>query len=269
MKTDYVHVTEVSGDDVSQEQVQRMFTRYEFARQYCEGKDVLEVACGSGQGLGLLAKSARFVVGSDYSWPLLKTASAHYTDRIPLLRIDGQMLPFKEESLDVVILYEAIYYLKEPESFVRDCLRVLRNGGKIIVCNANKELRDFNPSPHSYRYFSPCDFAELFRPHGLQAQCFGDCEVDYDNPKQRVLSLVKKTMVLFDLMPKTMAGKKIFKRVVFGNLVPLPAELTEESAVCTLPCEVDMDKPNRRHKVIFVVGEKKENSRKKAQKAQE
>ena len=43
MNTDYVHVTEVSGDEVSQEQVHRMLTRYEFARRHCEGKDVFEV----------------------------------------------------------------------------------------------------------------------------------------------------------------------------------------------------------------------------------
>ena len=257
MKTDYVHVTEVSGDDVSREQVQRMFTRYDFARQYCEGKDVLEVACGSGQGLGLLAGSARFVVGGDYSSPLLETARAHYGGRIPLLRLDGHKLPFRAQSFDVVLLYEAIYYLESPDLFVEECLRVLRPWGKVIICNANKDLPDFNPSPHSYRYFSPCDFVELFEPRGLHAACFGDCEVDYDNPKQRLLSFAKQTMVRFDLMPKAMAGKKLFKRLVFGNLVPLPAELAEDSGVCTLPCEVDGGTADKKHKVIFVVAEKR------------
>ena len=257
MKTDYVHVTEVSGDEVSREQVQRMLTRYEFARRHCDGKDVLEVACGSGQGLGLLQKGARFVVGGDYSGPLIDLAKAHFGTRMPLLRLDGQRLPFREKSFDVVILYEAIYYLESPDSFVEECLRVLRPQGKVIICNANKDLPDFNPSPHSYRYFSPCDFVALLEPRGYRTACFGDCEVDYDNPKQRILSFAKKTMVKFDLMPKTMAGKKLFKRLVFGNLVPLPSELTEDSGVCSLPCNVDSREANRRHKVIFVVGEKK------------
>ena len=28
------------------------------------------------------------------------------------------------------------------------------------------------------------------------------------------------------LLPKTMAGKKLLKRLVFGELVPMPAEIT-------------------------------------------
>jgi len=59
MLIDYSHVTEVPGAKVSEEQTRRLFSRYHFAQHYCEGKDVLEVVCGAGQGLGCLAKKAR------------------------------------------------------------------------------------------------------------------------------------------------------------------------------------------------------------------
>ena len=52
MEDDYKSVTEISGDDVSLEQVERIQNRYCWAKKYCESKDILEVACGSGQGLG-------------------------------------------------------------------------------------------------------------------------------------------------------------------------------------------------------------------------
>jgi len=257
MKTDYVHVTEVSGDTVSQEQAQRMYTRYHFARQYCEGKDVLEVACGSGQGLGYLARKAKSVIGGDYSEPLVRMAKAHYQSRMPLLRLDAHSLPFTDQSFDVVILFEAIYYLKDPGWFVKESLRVLRPSGTIIFCNANKDLLDFNPSPHSYQYFSPADFTDLLRPYGFEIECLGDCEVDYENPKQKVFAFIKKKMVELDLMPKTMAGKKIMKRLVFGKLVPLPHELTDDQ-VCDLPCTIESSQPDLCHKVIFVVAQKGE-----------
>ena len=51
-KTDYLDVTELSGDEVSEEQVVRLCQRYYWAKEYCVDKVVLEVACGSGQGLG-------------------------------------------------------------------------------------------------------------------------------------------------------------------------------------------------------------------------
>jgi ubiquinone/menaquinone biosynthesis C-methylase UbiE len=256
METDYTAVTEVAGDRVSGEQVQRMYTRYYFARQYCNGKDVLDLGCGSGQGLGYLAKVAKKVVGADYSASLLRMTQEHYQDRIPLIRLDAQVLPFKNQSFDVAILFEAIYYLKDPQSFIKECVRVLRPGGTLLICNPNRHLLDFNPSPHSYHYFSAPDFVELLSPFGFQVECFVDCEVDYGDPKQYLLSFIKKTVVNLRLMPKTMAGKKLFKRIVFGKLMPLPPELTDGNCACQLPCVVDPTVTDKCHKVIFALAQK-------------
>ena len=44
-------LTETPGGQGSPEQLQRMFTRYRFAAGFCAGKDVVEIACGAGQGL--------------------------------------------------------------------------------------------------------------------------------------------------------------------------------------------------------------------------
>lgn len=52
MDNDYVFVTEISGEEVTQEQIDRLCNRDYWAGQYCTGKDVMEVACGTGQGLG-------------------------------------------------------------------------------------------------------------------------------------------------------------------------------------------------------------------------
>ena len=41
---DYVSVTEIAGDEVTQEQVDRLCNRYYWAGQYCAGKDVM-VSC--------------------------------------------------------------------------------------------------------------------------------------------------------------------------------------------------------------------------------
>ena len=57
MYNDYISVTEIAGDDVTQEQVDRLCNRYYWAASYCQDKDVVEAACGSGQGLGYLSNS--------------------------------------------------------------------------------------------------------------------------------------------------------------------------------------------------------------------
>jgi SAM-dependent methyltransferase len=255
MKTDYRNVTEVSGNLVSSEQIARMHTRYHFALKNCMGKDVLELGCGSGIGLGYLNKVAKSVVGGDISTPLLLSAQTHYGGRIPLILLDAQILPFKNHTFDTVLLYEAIYYLKDPPSFVKECERILRPRGTMLICNPNKDLADFNPSPYSYRYFSPPDFLPLLRPFGFHVKCFGDCKVVH-NGKQRTLSLIKKMMVKYKLMPKTMDRKQLFKRAVFGKLVSLPPELDEADILPEIPCEIGLNGCDTRHKVIFAVAQK-------------
>lgn len=253
MAIDFVDVTEVAGDSVSREQVQRMVTRYRFAADLCGKGDALEVACGSGQGLGLLAQACRKTVGGDYSPALLGRARVHYGKRVPLVRFDAHRIPFRDGCFDAVVLYEAIYYLRSPEAFVAEAGRVLRPGGRIILCTANKDLPDFNPSPHSHRYFSPPELAGLLRPAGFSVQCFADCPVGR-GPKQWLLSFAKRTIVRSDLMPKTMAGKKLFKRLAFGRLVPLPHEITDGAGTDVAPVPIDCTRPDRTHKVLFAVG---------------
>lgn len=256
MSSDYSQVTEVAGEKVSREQIERMLSRYRFAARYCQNNVVLEVGCGSGQGLGVLSQAAAKVVAADYTESLIRQAHHHYNERILLVRLDAHMLPFNPLSFDTIILYEAIYYLENPNLFIEECVRILKPNGTILICNANKDLPDFNPSPYSYQYFSPVDFRELFKNYGMRVECFGDWQVDYNHPLSRLLSLIKRAMVQLNLMPKTMRGKLFFKRLVFGKLVELPAELVDTGEPMQAPVKISTDDSNQDFKVIFAVAVK-------------
>lgn len=256
MSFDYSQVTEIAGEKVSREQILRMLSRYRFAARRCLDKVVLEVGCGSGQGLGILDRAADRVIAADYTENFVQQAHQHYDGRIPLLRMDAHAFPFKPETFDTIILFEAIYYLEKPNLFIEECLRTLKAKGTILICNANKNLPDFNPSPYSYHYFSPVDFRELFKNYGLQVECFGDCRVDYNHPISKLFSFIKRAMVRLDLMPKTMSGKLLFKRLVFGKLVELPAELMDDGQIIQEPTRISSDNISRDYKVIFAVAVK-------------
>jgi ubiquinone/menaquinone biosynthesis C-methylase UbiE len=221
---------------------------------------VLEVGCGSGQGLGILSKAAHRIVAADYTEFLIRQAHHHYGDRIPLLRLDAHTLPFKPHTFDTIILYEAIYYLKNPNLFIEECLRILKRHGTVLVCNANKNLPDFNPSPYSHHYFSPADFRFLFKKFGLRVECFGDFRVNYDRPIQKLLTYIKRTAVRLNLMPKTMRGKLLFKRLVFGKLLELPPELEDGGENIPEPVKIDSSGINQDYKVILAVAVKREES---------
>ena len=168
MNNDYVSVTEISGDEVTQEQIDRMCNRYYWAGEYCAGKDVVEVACGTGQGLGYLDGISRSLEAGDYSDEILSIARRHYGDRIILRQFDAQDMPFEDRSKDVIIIFEALYYIPDADRFVKECARVLRPGGKVLVANANKDLFDSNPSPHSHKYYGFVELNDLFARHGFE-----------------------------------------------------------------------------------------------------
>ena len=51
MAIDYSTVTELAGDEITAEQLERLCHRYYWAGTFCAGKDVIEAACGTGPGL--------------------------------------------------------------------------------------------------------------------------------------------------------------------------------------------------------------------------
>jgi SAM-dependent methyltransferase len=256
---DYVPVTEVPGNRITREAARALYSRYHHATRLVHGRGVLEVGCGSGQGLGYLARSAQRVVGLDYTHSLLQMARNYYRGRIPLLRGDGQALPFRNGSFDVVLLYEAVYYLPEPKRFVAECWRVLRPGGVLLLCTANKDWRGFIPSPYSVQYFSPPELTALMEPD-FEVALYGMIPVREDGLRSRLsssLSLVRRVTSRLRLIPKTMKGKERLKRLFYGELVEVKPEIEPETSE-PFPLEpVPSDSTTRAFKVVFVVAHRR------------
>ncbi|MGH7836792.1 MAG: class I SAM-dependent methyltransferase [Candidatus Binataceae bacterium] len=252
--TDYRAVTETAGVGITREALAMAATRYAFAAGYCDGKRVLEVACGVGQGLGLLAQRAARVVGCDYDAALITAAHRHYRDRISLVRLDAHALPFSDRSFDVVILFEAIYYLARPDRFVSEARRVLDRAGTLIVCSANPERADFNPSPFSTHYLTARELAELMRAQGFRAELAGGFPVDHASLRGRVIAGLRRGAVALGLMPRTMKGKQLLKRIFFGRLAQAPAELDGRTTGAEPLIPIAINQPAADYEVIFAVG---------------
>ena len=230
---------------------------------------MVEAARGSGQGLRYLSGIiVRSLEAGDYSDEILSIARRHYGKRIALKQFDAQNMFFEDNSKDAIILFEAIYYIPDAERFVRDCARVLRPGGKVLIATANKDLYDFNPSPHTYKYYGVVELNGLFARHGFKTEFFGYMPVGEVSIRQRVLRPVKKLAVMLGIMPKTTAGKKWLKRIVFGGLVKMPVEIGPRITRNKIKEEDENDlyrghymepdrisgrEPDKMHKVIYCV----------------
>ena len=100
------------------------------------------------------------------------------------------------------------------------------------------------------------ELESALRAKGLIAEYFGYISVSNISLRQRVLRPVKQIAVKLGLMPKTMDGKKLLKRLVFGDLVEMPAEITEQHFLSYVPPDKLETARNRTHKVIYCVAKK-------------
>ena len=231
-----------------------LYTRYHWAGALSGGKDVLEVACGPGVGLGYLARHARSIVGGDYDERLLRRAQAHYRSRIPLFRLDAAALPFADGAFDVVVMFEALYYLVRPEEFFREARRVLRPGGAVLVCLPNKDWTGFNPSPLTHRYFSAPELRGALAAAGLAPRVFGGFPAPARTLRDRILLSARRVAVNMRVVPKTMKGKEFVKRLLYRRLVPLPLEVHEGMAELGHLAPIDLGAETPAFRVLYAVG---------------
>lgn len=249
-------VTELPGAPANAEQIAMLYTRYAWAGELARGKDVLEVACGSGIGLGHLAARAKRVVGGDYDPKLAEMARRQYGGRIEVQNMDAHALPFPDAAFDMVLLFEAIYYLERPGSFVREARRVLRPGGSLLICSANCERPDFNASPYSVHYFSARALRELLEQNGMRAKIYAGFPHDPQGWANHIRQTCRAAAVKLRLIPQTMKWKARVKRLFFGKLQHLPAALGDHVPAMELIVPVDAGQPIPGYKVLYAIGER-------------
>ena len=246
--------TDVAGDPGTRPQFERLCSRYRWVSGYCDGRDVVEVACGSGQGLGLLGRHSRRVIGCDYSPENLAIAQRTYRDRVPLVRLDAHRLPFRSASVDVVLLLETLYFLPSPEAFVAEAARALRPGGYLLISVINKDCWDFNPSPLYPAFFGAAELGALLARHRFAVECFGTFPLDRPTLRQRFFHPFKRLAISLNLIPTTVQARKWLKRIAIGKLVPLPYEILPDSAPYREPAPVAADRPDPVHQVVLAAG---------------
>lgn len=246
------------GNQAHAEQLEIIHTRYRLAGEHAEERDVLEVACGPGRALGYLAGIARSVVGGDYTAKLAAQAYRTHGGRVPIVRLDGQFLPFRSGTFDLVLLFEALYYLADPTLFAQEAARVLRPGGELIISCSNPELPDFIPSPFHTQYLPADELRALLVGAGFEVQMFVGFEAPRRQLRHRVIGTLRRIAARFDLTPRSMAGKAWLKRLFYGELQILGDEI--ETAVPTRELTPHRGGAARRHRLIYAVARRPSGS---------
>ena len=247
---------ELPGQTNTWEGWQMICCRYYTAGRYIEGKRVLEVGCGSGMGLGYLNARASKVVGGDYSPENIQRAAGHYGDRIELLVLDGQDMPFEDGSFDIALAMEVIYYFTSVERFLDECHRVLAEGGILCVCMSNKDIPGFHTSPLSRCYYSVPELAGLLKNHHFVPEFYGAFPISRPPVLQRLRSAVLVNIGrMLDAIPGGKPVKEFLRKIIYRKMIINKAEIEESDMVpeCyhlePLPQEV----PDDKHQIVYVV----------------
>jgi hypothetical protein len=204
-----------------------IYNRYRYAADLAQGVRALEVGCGSAQGFGLVGRRTSFLAGGDLNPQLLSIAQEHYGSRYPFLRLRAEALPFTDGSFDLILMFEASYYLPRLQDALDEFSRVLAPRGIIVVVNANPERPDFIPSPYSHRYHTADEFATLLTSRGFSVTAEGAFPIDSTGPLAHLKTKARQILTRLGLVPSTLGARALLKRLVSGPLKVLPSEIPD------------------------------------------
>lgn len=117
--------------------------RYEFVKNFCNGKVVLDIACGTGYGTHLISEVAKSIVGVDISSKAIDYAEKNFKkENIEFVESNCAKINFKDEQFDVIISLETIEHLNElaRKEFYKVCKKSLRKDGLFIISTPNKKI---------------------------------------------------------------------------------------------------------------------------------
>lgn len=101
-----------------------------------DGKDTIELGCGTGYVSAWIARRGGRPVGIDPTWEQLESANRFQDEfglTFPLICAPAEAVPLKDASFDVAISEYGAAIWSDPYEWVPEAARVLRPGGELIV----------------------------------------------------------------------------------------------------------------------------------------
>lgn len=166
--------------------------RYEFARRFCAGRVVLDMACGVGYGARHLAGTATRVIAGDIDLAAARRASRDYSaPHLSYLITDCGAIALAGRIFDVVCSFETIEHLPDAESYLAEVVRLLKPNGIFVVSTPNARKTTTQPdNPFHRQEWSAADFSALLTRYFDQVTLHGQVRRE-----PRIASLIKRVDV--------------------------------------------------------------------------
>jgi 2-polyprenyl-3-methyl-5-hydroxy-6-metoxy-1,4-benzoquinol methylase len=117
------------------------YHRYLLARDFCAGRDVLDIASGEGYGTALLAQVARSATGVEIDAAVVAAAQAEFgRSNLRYLQGDAVAVPVDDATFDIVVSFETLEHLPDQDRFLSELTRVLRPGGMLMISTPDRDV---------------------------------------------------------------------------------------------------------------------------------
>jgi SAM-dependent methyltransferase len=153
--------------------------RYLFAAPFVTGRNILDIACGTGYGLAELQRNSRYVVGADLDFEAVDKARTELDPRGTSLVLvaDGCDLPFNDGSFEAITSFETLEHLENRNEFLRELRRVLAPTGICIISTPNaiftQPMNGKPRNPHHVYEYSPTELTAELSNHFDKVELFG------------------------------------------------------------------------------------------------
>ena len=169
------HPERIIPDETSPGIIAVHLKRYAFAKPWCDGRRVLDAACGVGYGSAFLAEGAASVVGVDISADTIDYARRRYgLPNLAFVAGDVTALPFDDRSFDAVCSFETIEHVDEPAVAIREAARVVTADGVYVVSTPKADATTRSPAnPFHLVELSQADFEQTLRESFREVEVYG------------------------------------------------------------------------------------------------
>jgi SAM-dependent methyltransferase len=160
--------------------------RYAWATQFAPGRRTLDAACGVGYGSRMLADAgATEIVGVDLDGDAVAAARAAAGAGATFEVADLRKLPFGDDEFDLVVSFETIEHVPDPEVVLDEFRRVLRPDGLLVLSTPNRDV--YTPgNPFHLRELTPSELEaaleKRFKSFRLRRQHTWVASAVFDDP---------------------------------------------------------------------------------------
>jgi ubiquinone/menaquinone biosynthesis C-methylase UbiE len=154
--------------------------------QFNDTDTTLEIGCGTGIYSALIAKKVKSLLATDMSNEMLELARTNLNqyDNIEIRREDCYAISCEDNTFDSILLANLIHIVTDPHAVLKECQRVLKKDGRIIIVSytfyglsfiqkiiaISHYIKNFGLPPSSGKNFNPANLSKIAEDVGFSVK---------------------------------------------------------------------------------------------------